>query len=103
MERQFQRRTEDFTCEHCGAAVTGTGYTNHCPQCLTSKHVDIHPGDRMAACGGLMRPTGFEQRHGAWFVIQQCERCGHTRPNKLQSDTETSVAIELMAAAPRRY
>ncbi|MEK7158524.1 MAG: RNHCP domain-containing protein, partial [Patescibacteria group bacterium] len=46
MSRTFQRRVEDFTCESCGAQVTGDGYTNHCPQCLVSKHVDVYPGDR---------------------------------------------------------
>jgi Zn finger protein HypA/HybF involved in hydrogenase expression len=48
----FKRTIEDFTCEHCGEQVTGNGFTNHCPQCLWSKHVDIDPGDRLALCGG---------------------------------------------------
>ena len=28
--------------------MKGNGYTNHCPKCLWSKHVDINPGDRGA-------------------------------------------------------
>ena len=51
---RFTRVVEDFTCGQCGAAVTGDGYTNHCPLCLWSRHVDINPGDRAAECGGLM-------------------------------------------------
>ncbi|MFN2146641.1 MAG: RNHCP domain-containing protein, partial [Anaerolineales bacterium] len=36
---KFQRRIEYFICEHCGAEVSGVGFTNHCPVCLWSKHV----------------------------------------------------------------
>ena len=44
---RFIRREENFVCEVCGAKVKGTGYTNHCPQYLWSKHVDkLIPGDR---------------------------------------------------------
>ena len=58
--KRFNRRIEDFTCEHCGTEVHGNGYTNHCPNCLWSKHVDINPGDRAADCGGLMEPIAVE-------------------------------------------
>jgi hypothetical protein len=47
--RRFQRTIEDFECERCRMLVTGSGFTNHCPACLWSKHVDVHPGDRQAA------------------------------------------------------
>jgi hypothetical protein len=75
-ERKFQRRVEDFTCSHCGANVSGNGYTNHCPVCLYSKHVDIHPGDRANNCGGMMQPVGLEQKGDNWIIIHQCEKCG---------------------------
>src|SRR3954452_24116834 len=55
---RFTRTREDFTCGNCGAAVRGNGYTNHCPRCLWSRHVDVDPGDRAADCGALMRPVG---------------------------------------------
>ena len=58
--RSFQRRIENFVCEHCGEKVIGDGYTNHCPKCLWSKHVDVNPGDRMAHCGGMMKPEALE-------------------------------------------
>ncbi|HLL91284.1 MAG TPA: RNHCP domain-containing protein, partial [Tepidisphaeraceae bacterium] len=54
---RFTRQVEDFTCGHCGRSVRGNGYTNHCPGCLWSRHVDVNPGDRAAACGGLMEPV----------------------------------------------
>ncbi|HCR42265.1 TPA: hypothetical protein DIV45_02815, partial [Patescibacteria group bacterium] len=38
--KNFIRTKEDFTCENCGHRVKGSGYTNHCPKCLYSQHVD---------------------------------------------------------------
>ena len=40
---KFKRKKENFVCENCGAEVKGDGFTNHCPKCLYSKHVDIFP------------------------------------------------------------
>jgi hypothetical protein len=75
MSKKFQRRVEDFTCEHCGEDITGDGYTNHCPKCLWSKHVDINPGDRANACCGLMKPVRTEGTVAKYFIIHRCERC----------------------------
>jgi len=66
--KNFQRTIEDFQCEHCGANISGNGYTNHCTECLWSKHVDINPGDRAATCGGLMRPTSLENENGEYVI-----------------------------------
>ena len=57
MTKKFQRTKEDFTCEKCNLVVNGSGYTNHCPRCLWSKHVDVNPGDRQATCQGFMEPV----------------------------------------------
>jgi hypothetical protein len=51
----------------------------------------------MAVCGGCMRPIGAEQRRGTWYVLQCCDRCGHTRPNSLASPAEVPVLIKIMA------
>ena len=56
----FIRKIENFTCNNCGTFVVGDGYTNHCPNCLFSKHVDTSPGDRKSSCKGLMEPIGIE-------------------------------------------
>lgn len=80
----FKRTKEDFTCEQCSFSVIGDGYTNHCPQCLSSKHVDIEPGDRRASCGGLMRPVRIEKDGGEYKVIHHCTLCGTEKRNKLQ-------------------
>lgn len=91
----FKRTKEDFACEHCGAYVEGNGYTNHCPACLWSKHVDVDPGDRLSACGGMMEPIRFEIKAGEERVIQRCTRCGHERPNKVLPEDEREILLKL--------
>ena len=54
MSKLFERNVEDFVCTVCGQQVEGNGYTNHCPKCLSSLHVDINPGDRASSCYGVM-------------------------------------------------
>ncbi|HKJ27418.1 MAG TPA: RNHCP domain-containing protein [Anaerolineales bacterium] len=95
---KFQRNIEDFICEQCGHAVTGTGFTNHCPACLWSKHVDIHPGDRAEACGGLMEPIAVSQKKGHYRIQFRCVKCKTERWNKSapEDDFETLLAIARM-------
>jgi len=97
-EKKFQRRVEDFLCEHCGASVKGTGYTNHCPQCLWSKHVDIHPGDRAEACGGLMKPVAVEGSTPEYRLVQVCERCGATRRVNVSKDDNVQTLLFLISS-----
>ncbi|MCW9054720.1 MAG: RNHCP domain-containing protein [Candidatus Pacebacteria bacterium] len=80
----FKRVEEDFICERCGYEVPGSGYTNHCPECLWSKHVDNEPGDRANECGGMMRPVALEPHHSEYRILHRCTLCGHEKYNKLQ-------------------
>lgn len=95
MPKQFTRTIEDFTCEHCGAAVTGNGYTNHCPKCLWSKHVDVNPGDRAASCGGMMEPKNFTKRGGDYFIVQKCQVCGFERTNSFSIGDDFDALLRL--------
>ncbi len=95
MPKLFQRRKEDFICEHCGAKVVGSGYTNHCPRCLWSKHVDINPGDREADCGGMMRPVGLEIKGGRKVILHRCEKCGFERKNEAARDDDADELVRL--------
>ena len=74
--RNFQRKIEDFICANCGAKVMGDGYTNHCPKCLWSRHVDINPGDRAQICSGMMEPTDLELKSGQYILTHKCQICG---------------------------
>ena len=92
---KFKRTKEDFVCEHCGAEVKGTGYTNHCPNCLWCKHVDINPGDRAEKCGGLMEPIGVEVTGGEYLITQRCKKCDFKRRNKAGTEDNFEVLLEL--------
>lgn len=91
----FTRRREDFACLRCGTEVRGTGYTNHCPRCLWSRHVDVRPGDRAAGCGGAMEPVGALSERGAVVLVQRCLACGHTRRNRCAPDDDRDAVFAL--------
>lgn len=83
-EKKFQRKTEDFICEKCGFVNVGDGYTNHCANCLWSKHVDINPGDRAEKCCGLMEPIGLQNNSDVFYILHRCVICGKEKRNKAQ-------------------
>ncbi|PIU02322.1 hypothetical protein COT66_00860 [Candidatus Shapirobacteria bacterium CG09_land_8_20_14_0_10_49_15] len=87
--KHFIRKQENFVCDVCGTQVTGTGYTNHCPNCLWSKHLDEQvPGDRAAACHGLMEPIGVELQKNQYYIVHRCQSCHkitRTRTNSQDS------------------
>jgi len=92
----FQKTKEDFICGHCGGAVAGDGYTNHCPRCLWSKHVDVDPGDRAAECHGLMEPVSVEGSTGAGYRIRhRCKTCGHEKMNDASPLDSTDALVAL--------
>src|SRR3989344_7796029 len=98
MIRKFQRTIEDFSCEKCGFFAKGSGYTNHCPRCLWSKHVDINPGDRLALCGGLMEPKKIETSSGEQTITHQCTLCKYIKKNKVSKDDNFDIILEIMRA-----
>lgn len=91
----FLRKIEDFVCENCNAEVKGDGYTNHCPNCLYSKHVDINPGDRAANCGGLMKPIQVELDHGEYIIVHKCEECEFEKRNKTSQRDNMDLIVSL--------
>ena len=95
--------TESFTCKVCGRPVTpggaGTDHRNHCPNCLSSLHVDDEPGDRSADCGGVMEPIAVWVRRGRErAIIHRCKRCGALSSNRVAADDNP---IKLMSIAMR--
>lgn len=95
--KKFQRRVEDFDCAACGVHVVGDGYTNHCPKCLTSKHVDVAPGDRAAACGGLMPVMNVVYEHGTWYLVHQCRLCQLQKRNRVAKADDQAALADIMA------
>ena len=93
--KRFQRKREDFVCERCGAEVTGDGYTNHCPTCLWSKHVDVNPGDRAAQCRGMMEPVEVEREGDGYVILHRCVACGHEKRNKAAPEDDFDILLSL--------
>ena len=103
--------TDSFRCKYCGALVLRATYIsgvlnrNHCPYCLTSRHVDWkRAGDRMSACKGIMRPVGLALKRkqnkyaadsGELMVIHVCENCGQVSANRIAADdcADTLLAV----------
>ena len=100
---------DSFTCKVCGRLVTpdaaGTDHRNHCPNCLSSLHVDIEPGDREADCGGSMEPIAVGGRgKGDWAIIHRCRRCGALSSNRVAADDNPmklmSIALKPLCEPP---
>ncbi len=94
--KSFIKRKENFICENCSNKVRGTGYTNHCPLCLWSKHVDINPGDRLAECRGMMKPIASDIKNGEYSVLLKCLKCGHSRKNKLAENDNFDTLLDII-------
>lgn len=93
--KKFIRTLENFMCENCKVFVEGNGYTNHCPKCLWSKHVDINPGDRAENCHGMMKPIGYQKIGNKEKIVHQCQNCGFEKTNKLQKGDNVGVLLFL--------
>ncbi len=91
----FKRTIENFTCKNCKKKVKGNGYTNHCPKCLYSEHVDIYPGDRLEQCGGLMEPVFLELEKKGYKITHRCIKCGQTRNCKSAPEDSVDALVKL--------
>jgi hypothetical protein len=109
-DRHFTNRdsydAEDtFKCKQCGFVVHNSGCLagvrnrNHCPYCLSSRHVDLYqPGDRMSACKALMQPIGLTVKRkrnkygtqycGELMLIHRCSDCGKLSINRIAADDQ---------------
>ncbi len=99
----FKRTIEDFVCGKCGNQVKGNGFTNHCPNCLFSKHVDIKPGDRLADCGGLMKPIKVEGTEKEYRVLHKCTACGYEKVNKVAGDDNIEALVAIIKESSNNY
>lgn len=92
---------ETFTCKVCGWIVTpegaGSEHRNHCPNCLSSLHLDVESGDRAADCGGIMDAVAvWVRKNGEWAVVHRCRRCGALSSNRVAADDNP---VKLMGIA----
>lgn len=91
----FIKNKENFICEKCGFNNEGNGYTNHCCECLYSKHVDMEPGDRLNTCGGLMKPMYVSYTNKSSYIIHRCIVCGFEKKNAISEKDSIQKMIEV--------
>jgi RNHCP domain len=97
-----------FKCGRCrafvGPTVIGGRHRNHCPICLTSRHVDLRrPGDRASPCRALMPAIGVAYRsNGEQMVVHRCNGCGIERQNRVAADDNPIAMLRLSPVAPVR-
>jgi len=101
-----------FRCIHCKQLVltnreaSGVNNRNHCPYCLTSRHVDLHkPGDRRSTCRSKMVAVGVTLkrtykkynglRQGESMLIHRCAGCGKISINRNAGDDNAQLIFEL--------
>ena len=93
--KRFQKKIENFTCNFCRTSVIGTGYTDHCPKCLLSKHVDINPGDRKSKCKGTMKPIRAEFKSKKYIIYYKCLKCGYEHRIKTAPEDNFKEILKL--------
>ncbi len=96
--KKFKEIDESFICEVCGKKVEKLNYSSrdHCNFCLSSKHVDINPGDREETCHGILEPVGFEKYKDTYKIVYKCKKCGQTRKCVMASDDDFDKMLEIM-------
>ena len=99
-QRNFRKFEEDFSCSFCGTVVKGSGYTNHCPNCLWSTHVDKNPGDRAERCGGLMKPLSVVYNRDYHTITHKCLKCGTTKRVKAAPSDNHDILSQRLKAGP---
>ncbi|MFI6576995.1 RNHCP domain-containing protein [Nocardiopsis sp. NPDC050513] len=97
-----------FTCVRCGLTVSAVGPDgdprDHCPSCLSSRHVVDQTGGA-ARCGGRMAPISVAvQRGGAWLLVHRCVVCDEMSEGPVAADDNhlvlMGIAVRPLADPP---
>lgn len=102
--KKFKMIDEEFTCAVCGFQVKPLNYTarDHCPNCLSSIHVDINPGDRACECKGILRAINVEKGNKDTFkILYKCDKCGEIKRNKMAVDDNYEEILRVMSSFPK--
>lgn len=99
-----------FTCKVCGQAPSsragaGSEHRNHCPNCLSSQHVDDEQATAPRVAAGVMEPWACGcAKGGEWAIIHRCRRCGKLDSNRVAADDNPmklmSIALKPLTQPP---
>lgn len=101
--KKFTRKKENFVCVNCNKKVIGDGYTNHCPHCLYSVHVDDEPGDRQSVCNGVMKPINLVIKNKEEKIVHVCQKCGIQKLNRLHESDNKEIMYEIIEQYNRNH
>ena len=97
---KFNMIDENFICDVCGFDVKALGYSarDHCPNCLSGKHLDINPGDRACLCHGSLVPIAIEPgKKEDYKIVYVCRICKELKRNKTARDDNMDLIIKIMS------
>ncbi len=97
--KKFKMIDEEFECEVCHKNIKPLGYTarDHCPYCLSSKHLDINPGDRLSKCHGILKPIAIEPFKDIYKIVYKCTKCNMQKKNITAIDDNMDLIIQIMS------
>lgn len=98
-DKRFKMIDEEFKCLVCGLNVNPLGYTarDHCPNCLSSIHIDNNPGDRSCNCKGILKPIGIDKdKKDTLKIVYKCCKCGMIKRNKTARDDNYDMILKIM-------
>ena len=58
--------------------------------------MDIHPGDRLAACQGLMEPVRAMDEGSRRRIVHRCVICGYEKVNDMAPKDSFEVFLQVM-------
>ncbi|WP_017571827.1 RNHCP domain-containing protein [Nocardiopsis halotolerans] len=93
-------RTGSFGCVRCGLTVSsldpGGNRRDHCPSCLSSRHVLDQVAGGSSDCGGRMVPVSIAVlRGGAWRLIHRCTMCDEMSESAVSPDDNHLVLMRI--------
>ncbi len=113
----LQDTFSDFNCMHCRRLVqahelfSGVRNRNHCPYCLSSRHLDLYEaGDRLAACKGCMQAVALTLKRdrnkyavesGELMLVHICNECGKVSINRIAADDDNGLILQIFYASQR--
>ncbi len=106
----------DFVCMVCHnfvsaeAALSGVHNRNHCPYCLSSRHLDLFAaGDRLSACKSHMRPVALTLKktakkyahagQGELMLVHVCDECGKPSINRIAADDDPARVLAVFESS----
>ena len=97
-KKKFTMIDESFKCVVCNQEVKPLGYTarDHCPNCLSSLHVDNNPGDRACSCHGVLKPIGMDKYKDTYKIVYKCQKCGLIKRNIMASDDNLDNLLNIL-------